>query len=74
MTTLTPAGKALGDEQVYPSGNTTLHTNPGLTKREWYIGKALEGLLSVYPGPAETIAADAELTADALLNLLAGEP
>lgn len=60
--------KRLGDETAFPCGDHTWG-NAGLTKREWFAGMALQGILSDRPVGdihISTVVAAAQL-ADALI-------
>ena len=77
--------KANGDKLAHPvldcqetsdSGRTEYWTTGGLTKREWFAGMALQGLLACpdVRGDAEIISGYALQNADALLKALAQAP
>ena len=38
--------KELRDQPAFPCGRTTYDFNPGLTKREWFAGQIIQGLIS----------------------------
>lgn len=59
--------KELGEESAFP-----LQFHAGLTKREWFTGMALAGLLAnpVNNGVAKDYAEDAKMHADEVLKAL----
>ena len=69
-----------GNDPAYPSpgisdgeGSYYVYPSEGMTKREWYAGLAMQGILSSSPrgsGDANTVALVAAIMADTLLEEL----
>ena len=60
-------GQAYPSTETHPSWDYPLH-HPGLSKREWFAGQALIGLLARGERPTEGVARDAYSYADAMIS------